>query len=206
MIIEGVKSVGQTASEPISGSFSIIVDPMQWTKCREQFANYWKPEMDAFWFSHDSVPDMPKAVAAFIARCEAILELGEESQFSLTNRPHVLWVSPAQFWRGCHVRRSLYTVLLRCGRKYNIAVDNFEQALYSEAYASDTKRAIMRFLFGFTQFNGDAFQRLTGMSPSVNTGWWTMFKNRNDEHLRNILVVDSAKRLHSPIGAGRLWT
>ena len=211
MIIDGVKAVPAGPCEPTSGHFALEKEPLAWEKCREQFANVFLDTLPAFYFA--CMAGECESVAQFVGKVERVIGC-EESQFALTTRPNIVWVAPSAFWKSCHVRRSLFTVLLRSGRKYKpnplgslgvkTDLDNFEEALYSESYANDTKNAVMRFLFGFTKFDETVAQRILGYKPTKGTGWWTLFSKVNVEQIRQILV-SPVDRPHSLIGAGEIW-
>ena len=67
-------------------------------------------------------------------------------------------------------------MLLRCGIFYN--QNNYEQALYSIQYSQSTKKALQRFLYGFTEFSfsGESFE-------GIGKGWVSYFANRDCKNL-----------------------
>lgn len=185
---------------PIEGSFTAPV-PFNWVKCREQFAGSFTDKLTEFFFSHPIGAGIH--VAAFISKTEDIMSLSvpmpQRSEFCLTNRPYALWVSPSPFWRNCPIRRSLFTILLRCGFEYREAENNYEDALYSDPYIKDTKLAVHRFLFGYTQFvNRD--------NLPVNSGWRDFFRNQNREMVIKCLDLgEKIKFERSMLGLGTIW-
>ncbi len=186
--------------EPILGSFS-ITSPVMWYKCREQFAGFFSAELPAFFFSHPA--GSAENIAAFISKTEDILSVAnsfeQRTEFCRTNRPFALWVSPAPFWKECVLRRSLFTILLRCGFEYREAEDNYEHALYSVPYIAETKSAVHRFLFGHTKF-------VNREKLPVNSGWRDFFRNLNQENVVNALVLPENSTVERTIvGLGAIW-
>jgi hypothetical protein len=53
------------------------------------------------------------------------------------------------------MKRSLFTILLRCGQNYDFVRGNFEEALNSVSYARNTQYAVKRFLEGNTKYTGN---------------------------------------------------
>ena len=104
---------------------------------------------------------------------------------------------------ACEMRRSLLTLLLRCGIHYIAEEDNFEEALYSNNHAAQTKNAIMRFLFGFTEFKGQ-LSKTYGFGVTSPNGWWTFWQGKSDEYVRQYLVSQEESE-PIMIGAGTLW-
>lgn len=197
------RTVTQTQKRPESGHFAIDKPELDWQKCREQFAKLFADVPHGFYFSHE--PDQGAHVACFIERVEEILKAGgcefPPTEFAYTNLKFALWVQPSPFWTSCAMRRSLFTILLRCGLLYDPVTDNFEKALYSEKYVSPTKDAVERFLFGFTQYVG------TSDVEGVGKGWYTVFNNKDLEEIRKKLIrPDNAPVEPSFIGMGNIWS
>ncbi len=183
---------------PIVGSFSVEKTPISWYKCREQFASFFNNDLESFFFSHPI--GLSEHIAAFISKTEDVLNLTysfKRTSFCKTNRPYALWVSPAPFWRECFLRRSLFTILLRCGFEYRENENNYEQALYSVPYIGETKTAVHRFLFGFTRFAGE---------KPAKSGWRDFFRNQNQENIVKMLVLpDKLKVERTMLGLGAIW-
>ena len=117
-----------------------------------------------------------------------------QSTFEETNLNYAIWINPSNFWKNCQIRMSLFSILLRCGSLYNPEEDNYEEALFSQDYSKRTKPAVMRFLFGFTNFNGE----------QQNQGWVRTFENKKILELRNSLISDKKEFLF--LGKNSLWT
>lgn len=206
---EQKKSVKKSVYGPPGlGYFATDSDfSLTWEKCREQFSYKFTEVLQGFYFCH--VPLEGYNVASFIAKTEEIIGFVDflhsyaSSQFCQTDRENVLWVEPSRFWSKCEMRRQLFTILLRSGMNYNPAINNYEQALWSKDkmgnnYALETQLAIMRFLFGFTQYVNDVV--------NYKTGWWTTFKDRPEQTVRKLLVrPEGEKKETSVIGLGKLW-
>jgi hypothetical protein len=189
-------------SEPILGSFS-LQGPLDWRKCREQFAKIFTENTEGFFFSHPNA--CGENVAAFLVKTEDVLGASHKtlprSKFSKTNMPYALWVSPSDFWKECPMRRSLLTILLRCGFEYRQDLDNYEEALFSDVYAKETQNAVKRFLFGYTRFiNG------SGIYVTDRHGWRESFINKMTDDIRVKLVRPNNSTIEPTlIGLGTIW-
>ncbi len=170
------------------GSFALDNLPVLFEHCRERFAVSFKPATPAFFFKTEN--DQSKNVAKLIWKVESLLNVEEMSSFCLTNRKSVVWVKPSNFWKVCPIRRSLFTVLLRAGNAYKAEEDNFEQAIFSHEFVIPTRRAVMRFLFGFTKYVGEVPKD----SGNINTrGWKSLFYNKSDDEITSMLISEKPK-------------
>lgn len=184
---------------------------LSWEKCREQFSHKFTEVLHGFYFCH--VAGEGYNVAAFIAKTEEIVGFDDflhsyaPSKFCKTDNDSVLWIEPSRFWSKCEMRRQLLTILLRAGMNYNPTTNNYEEALWSKDkmgnnYAMETQLAVMRFLFGFTQYVNDT----SVVGFNYKTGWWTTFKDRPEQAIRKLLVrPEGEKKETSVIGLGKLW-
>jgi hypothetical protein len=102
-------------------------------------------------------------VSAFIEQIEDKLGVVPKSVFGPTKRPAITWLRPSPWWMNSSLKRSLFTAFLRAGNNYNGR--DFEEALWSNSYLSDTRYAVNRFLAGYTKYQGRGNQ----------TGWWNIF-------------------------------
>jgi hypothetical protein len=194
------KSFDRCYSVPSEGQFSLETNgekPLHWDHCREQFLGRFKEDVSGFYFSHKI--DKSIDIAAFILKFENILSTEIKdfhfSRFSRTERETVLWVEPSDFWKNCILKKSLLTLLLRCGANYEIIKDNFDNALfgieYSEnKYVRDTKNAVVRFLFGFTKFSGKINQTIQSANTStlIRHGWHAEFDKNSVYDVRKKLI------------------
>lgn len=169
--------------EALAGHFALDDSPLKWENCRERFATQFKPDTLGFYFKHHT--GQSPNVATFMLKTEAVLKLEEHSKFAETNRSSILWVEPCEFWKCCMMRRSLLTILLRCGILYDLDRDNYEEALFTQEYVVPTRKAVMRFLFGFTKYLGPDIA--TTGSIQIR-GWKTMFEGRTEEEIKQMLV------------------
>lgn len=170
------------------GSFAMDCTPLAFETCRERFAAVFKEDTTGFYFKHPVGKSIH--VATFIRKTEEILKEGTASRFSETNRNTVLWVEPSGFWKSCPVRRSLLTVLLRAGMVYDSERDNYEESLFSQEYVVPTKKAVMRFLFGFTDYKGP---EVINTGTIIVRGWKTIFEGKTEAEVRAWLVAPSGK-------------
>lgn len=190
-------------------NYALEAEPLKdihWDHCREQFAAKFDEFTSGFYFSHPAGKSCD--VAGFIAKFETIIGLSEFSTYSKTNKESVLWVSPIKFWTNCEMKRSLMTLLLRCGINYDSSKDNFDDALFGDykesIYVKETKSAILRFMFGFTKFTGELNQKTTSLV--VKHGWREEFQKLDDSTICRRLVAPEGLNLESSIiGVGSLW-
>lgn len=155
-----------------------------WYGCRELFLSYsFKAGMKRFLFSHygNRTHDYIKK---FIAECEERLGLpaDQRSQILPTNNVNFSVVCVSDWWRTVPIRKALFTILLRAGQAYNDK-RTFEQALYSNEYATDTQYAIERFFKGYTLLKGK------------NYGWVENFEYKSNKEIDKRLVksLDKSK-------------
>lgn len=183
-----------------------------WEKCRERFACKMDNEMLGFFFSHG--PNQSVSVAGFIAKSEEILDLSERSHFSLTDKEIIMWVEPARWWMSCWVRRSFFTILLRCGMYYDPERDNYEEALFgygtekdaAREYTHMTKLAVMRFLFGFTKFVLPGGIIAPKSDETLHSTLWVkVFENRSIKELKTILVAEKPMPAFGALGVDAIW-
>jgi hypothetical protein len=156
---------------PPSGNYALESAPGRitlWDNCREQFAVKFDEKVQGFYFSHPE--NREKNIAAFIRKFEKVIKASyaghnfRYTQFACTSSKTILYIQPSAFWKDCYFKRSLFTILVRCGFNYEPVADNFDDALFStcfkeSAYLIETKPAVLRFLFGFTHY--------TGISPAL---------------------------------------
>lgn len=186
-----------------NGSYS-VESPLVFEKCRERFAVTFSEDLPGFYFLHRS--GRSESIASFVRKTELILE-SDTSSFALTNRDRITWVEPSMFWKVCAMRRSLLTCLLRAGTIYDLKRDNYEEALYAEPYLGRTKRAVMRFLFGFTRYVGVPVESTCEGSSVIIKGWLSIFEFKDDEFICDNLICPENKKtvkLRNDLGAA-LW-
>jgi hypothetical protein len=169
-----------------AGYFSLPC-PVAFDKCREKFASGFTEFTHGFYFMHHE--NRGTDIAHFLERVEGVLELKEPSTYALTNRPHILWIAPSPFWRVCPMRRSLLTCLLRSGMVYEPTRDNLQEALFSYEYLKRTRKALMRFLFGFTVYKGVEITPNYDGATLVSKGWLSVFEFKEEEFIRQTLVA-----------------
>ena len=186
-------TVREIQNRPKAGSFSIRCEPLDWMYCRERFDGFFTPTLDQFFFS--IAPNASGPIAEFIWQTETILGVDKRTDFSKTNRNYCIAVSPSDFWRECAMRRSLFTILLRCGSKYNPDQNNYEEALFSQRYMKETENAIRRFLFGFTKL---------WQAKKASYTWVANFRGATEQVCRKRLLSPDVPQ-ESMLGAGSLW-
>ena len=187
---------------PGIGQFSLESNPLNWISCRDRISALFKETNLGLFFSHD--PDGGESIAKFFWKTENILDLSCRSRFQKTNHNYTLWMAPSHFWMSCSVRRSLLTLLLRQGLHYDSDKDNYEEALFyngsvTKDYAIQTKTAILRFLFGFTEYVSP------GGHVLVAPGWTSLFKFLDAKQVRPLLREPNPSPEKCLIGAGKLW-
>lgn len=185
--------------EVYDGSFGIDEEPYRFETCRERFGRQWDENTKGFYLTHPV--NKGYSVATFLKKTEIILKLTEFSEYALTNRDNILWIEPSKFWMSCRMRRSLLTILVRAGMVYEPKEDNYEEALFTERWAKPTKRAVMRFLYGFTKYIGPTIE-----NQNIETrGWKYVFDNHDEQFVKDCLVwpKDGAYKPQSSISG--IW-
>lgn len=175
------------------GSFGPDKTPFNFVDCRETFARRWNRNTKGFYFKHKK-GDGAK-VASFILKTEKILRNRTFSKFSETNRDTVLWVEPSHFWRAARLKRSLFTILLRAGMKYNPDKDNYEKTLFAHEYIDPTRKAVMRFLYGYTKNVGENPNTNGGLETR---GWYGLFRGKDEAHIKSVLVWPKNRKYVPP--------
>lgn len=146
-----------------------------WFDCRE----LWHSQLynlNLFFYTHKI--GTGKDIAIFLSKVEDILKLKNRSNFGPTQRKTIMWIEPSKWWTKPAMRRSLFTVLLRSAVNYSHSKDNFEEALYSNYYASKTRGAIDWFLKGNTVYTGK------------KTGWFKQFSEPHTQSLAKLLTPE----------------
>lgn len=184
--------------------FALLQEDIKWEKCRERFALQFTGETNSFLYCHEVNPDN---IASFIYKTEEIIGVNH-CTYNKTNSDYIININPTNFWKECYVRRSFFTALVRASEKYN--GNNYEESIFSNDFFRQTKRATMRFLFGFTKYIG-RMPNVNNESTLLREGWVEMFKSVDDEYLRTYFISDHAKP--SPLGipskfdvVAPLWT
>jgi hypothetical protein len=197
-----IKKAKQYRKKPTPGQFSLDKDELDWDACRETFAKKLTALEKGFYFSCGH--EQEKNVIAFIEKAEdvlanAALQKIVRSKFFKTNLNFAIWIEPSEFWMECPVKRSLFTLLLRCGLSYDMI--DFEKALFQNQYSVVTKKALQRFFYGFTNFisKEEIFE-------GIGKGWASYFANKNTqiicEKLKQPEYLSSKKFL---FGEDVLW-
>lgn len=200
--------------DPPEGNYALEPDEsnkIHWDHCREQFAPKFIETTTGFFFSHSN---RDEDIAEFITKFENITGIERSktnfplSAFRKTCRKKVLWIEPSAFWLPCPMKRSLFTIITRCGLRYSSLEDNFDDALFGNykenSYAVDTRHAVMRFMFGFTHWTSS----LPFMASTViKHGWREEFHKLDDSTLRRRLIrPEGETKETSIIGLESIWT
>jgi len=159
--IVGEGSFSTLAEKPDkSGSYNAHM----FEKCREFFHQ-------RKWNSHllFCAAKTGRNVAKFIRRIETTLKVKPLTECGPTSDKRVMWVKISPWWLEDRIRKSLFTILLRAGRRYQ---GNFDEAVFSVWYTKRTKFAVKRFLSGHTKYT--RYARNYG-------GWVTAFGKRLSE-------------------------
>ena len=164
------------------GSFGLDVAPYKFETCRERFGRYWNENTLGFFLKHPA--DAGYSVATFLKKTELLLKETKFSEYSLTNNNTLLWIEPSQFWKCCRMRRSLLTIFVRAGMTYDPKKDNYEEVLFAEKFIKPTKTAVMRFLYGFTKYEGPSIEE----QPTIESrGWKYIFESADVLSVKNWL-------------------
>lgn len=209
------KPIILTYNSPPIGYYAIDNEdskPITWDHCREQFLGKMSSNMPGFFFSHHD--NRSNDVASFICQFEQIIGLSginmTFSCFAKTERKNIIWVIPSSFWLSCLIKRSLLTLLLRCSLNFECSQQNFESCLFGEypecKLIRETKRALIRFMFGFTEYKGHLpHASISSSSNLVRHGWHSEFSNSNESDLKSKLVLPFGCISTGKFGFDFLW-
>lgn len=150
---------------------------MEWLHCREYFQDE-SQGIRRFLFCHK--PNKSKHIAAFMHGVEGRLGLCTRSMIGPTQRTNISWIKSSLWWTNTSMKRSLFTILLRCGQNYHPKIDDFDEALFSDLYTKQTEFALRRFMDGHTKYTGQ------------RRGWYNQFRQEgvtNDKQKIERLLV-----------------
>jgi hypothetical protein len=206
---ETIKKIKTHVCPPV-GSYALESEPpkdVRWDNCLEQFAAKFKDNTIGFYFSHLSGKSLD--IGSFLTKFENILNIKDTSFFSKTEKQNILWIEPSDFWKNCQIKRSLLTIIIRCGMNYNFEKDNFDDALFGQyketVYVKETRSAILRFMFGFTKFNG-TIKSIIPKATVIKHGWREEFVHSDDFLVRKKLILpEGRKEEKNIIGLESLW-
>jgi hypothetical protein len=155
----------------------------EWLYCREYFQDE-SNGIKRMLFCHTS--HRCKNIAAFIYNVESKLNLKEKTIIGPTQRYNISWIRVSSWWTKTSMKRSFFTILLRCGVNYKIKQDNFNDALFSVIYTKHTENAVKRFMEGNTRYTGK------------KKGWYNQFywgggnranfKTPDQQEVNNLLI------------------
>lgn len=159
-------------------------------KCRELMQTHFDdyPQLNVFYFCAGG-PVYSQRVIKFITLVEAAAGVDKDDQVNieLTNDKAVLYVAMSAWWRS-PLRRSLLTVLLRCGRNYvEESGKGFKAALNSVEYTQKTQKAIDLFLSGHTGVKNKSIPK-EGFG-----GWYAVFSQANFDPSRVLVRIKRKK-------------
>lgn len=170
-----------------SGSFALLAGKKKakgtvsgWMKCRDAFQTE-SYRIDKFLYCSEKT--RLKNIAAFIQHIEDKLDVTPKTEFGPTNQEDVVWVKPSRWWTNFSMRRSLFTILLRAGKKFNRKTFNVPDVIEGQVYLKNTAYAVNWFLEGNTSYRGKM------------TGWYNQFyygamsgKAPSQKKVRELLV------------------
>lgn len=216
VIIKEIKKLKQIYNNPGNGYFAIdeqFPKALRWQNCREKFlANFFCKSKGLFFTHYENTNE---DIASFIVKCEKILQDSnnlyqfKNTIFKKTNDIKIIWIQPSDFWLNCIFKRSLLTLLLRCSLNYKVTNDNFDECMFSEKYeenrlARETKNAIIRFFYGFTEYQGNSSMNLENESI-ITQGWHFEFKERSLCYLKQVLQKPVINNSRNITGIDTLW-
>lgn len=163
---------------------------LEWLYCREYFQDE-SAGIRRFLFCHK--PKKCKSIAFFIHKIEEKLCLKDRSKIGPTQRNNISWIKVSTWWTATSMKRSLFTLLIRCSQNYRAKIDNFDEAIFSTLYTKHTEYAVRRFLDGHTKYTGK------------RKGWYNQFrwgsgdafnpKMPTKDHIDKLLIKPSEDNL-----------
>jgi hypothetical protein len=144
--------------------------------CREGFHRN-NRILSSLLFSH-SLGEGQK-IAHFIRKTEKKLGLKKFTQCGPTNVPSISWFKINPFWNKNPLRKTLFTILLRCGRRFSPQHNNFKTALDSNSYILETRPAVDYF------FKGNTIP--TRKCQRSWRGWFRSFHNKTMADVKKLM-------------------
>ena len=175
-VVGGMRSVTNASGERTArglqvaqGSFSKVSGvaydgawiARRWYYCREWFHDQ-SHGVRRILYTHKS--GKTDNLAHFIRKVERRLKVEPKTEIGPTQRKTISWVRVSPWWTNSSMKRSFFTMMLRCGQNYDIDKEDFNDALYSIAYTRETEYAVKRFLAGYTLYAG------------YTKGWYQAFR------------------------------
>ncbi len=162
--------------------------------CRETLQKHLKNTgQKNFYFCAGTDKHAQRVVKFFkVVEAASGVEPDQYVKFEITSDSSVLYVQLSDWWNN-HVRQSLLTVFLRCGRYYSEdSANGLDCALNSVDYAADTRKAIDLFLSGNT-----AIKNKSVPDDGDFKGWHSLFYKKGFDPSR-ILVRIKRKKEEKP--------
>jgi hypothetical protein len=131
-----------------------ITDIVTWQGCRDSFhvvADLVK--LREYYYTHhaNGGPD----IADYIYRVESHLGIKEKTKFQYTENNKVSWVIASPWWVCNQMRNSFFTICLRAALLWRRNANmNWRDVLFLQNYAATTRKAVERFLDGYTHYTG----------------------------------------------------
>lgn len=217
-LLEEIKKIKQIYNTPGNGYFAVeelYPKALNWQNCREKLLANFLNKSRGLFFTHYN--NLSEDIATFITKCENILQNSNEeikfkyTLFKKTNYKNITWIKPSEFWLDCIFKKSLFTLLLRCSLNYKTTNNNFDECMFSEKYeenklARETKDAILRFFYGFTEYKGNQHVTVNIENTSIiKQGWHFEFQNRTLCYLKQVLQKPLNYKSKNISGTNTLW-
>lgn len=195
-----MKPLKPSLTEPQPGYLGVeLGDSLNWFKCREEFSSHLASYgSKGIYFRHHI--NQGDNISGFMLKTEEIIDVAPKSAFLKTDSPEITYIEPSSFWLNCILKRQLLSIFLRVSVNYNPLVDNYEESLWNpdimhKQYTSETKLAILRFLYGFTQLNESKIP--PGFFSTIQNGWVSLFGGKDMVFIKQILQSPKESRLAS---------
>lgn len=170
-------------------------------------------DMRGFFFTHHE--GKSDDVAAFIAKAEEIVSISglrfDPSSFRKTNKTNIVWIEPGTLWRNGTISMSLLTLMLRSSLNYDTAGDNFQDCLFGNFQENrmirETRHAVLRFMFGFTEYVGELppMNNQSYNSTLVRHGWHSEFNFTDLATIKKKLVSTREGPQNEKFGFDFIW-
>lgn len=161
--------------DSFSGCFGFVDadddNSIDWHDCRDTFAEDFYDSK--FLFDAGSEIEVARVIK-YIRAIERKMGLKKRVKFQLTTCDKIVCVCPSKFWLN-ECRLSLFTILLRAGRKYKGSIKKCD----SKEYLAKTRPAVKRFLSGHTKYAVKSLYEFQG--------WVKTFKKKTPEEVERML-------------------
>jgi hypothetical protein len=156
-------------------------------RCREEFHNVWQDKMQSLLYCHND--GLTNNIADFIDKIENLLKIKNKSKIFSTDRGTISAIKVSPWWsdqsEDCHMKRQVFSLLLRWGRNHKIGNNVFETIL-NEKYGKEMMNFMRLFISGYTVFSDES---LAISKEEMHSGIVFQFSHKSEEEIKQNLFM-----------------